>query len=62
MKKIKLQNRPFGPFPTVIVGADVNGKPNYATLGAYGIVSMKPVLYISLKSTHYTTLGVRQNG
>jgi len=62
VKKIKLQNRPFGPFPTILVGADVNGKPNYATLGAYGIVSMKPVLYISLKSTHYTTLGVKGNG
>ncbi|KNF09081.1 hypothetical protein CLPU_4c01270 [Gottschalkia purinilytica] len=62
MKKIKVPNKPFGPFPTVIVGADVNGKPNYATLGAYGVVSMRPVLYISLKSTHHTTLGVKKNG
>lgn len=62
MEKIKVQNIPFGPFPTVIVGAEVDGKPNYATLGAFGIVSMKPVLYISLKSTHHTTLGVKKNG
>lgn len=62
MEKIKIENRPFGPFPTVLVGANVNGKPNYATLGAYGVVSMKPVLYISLKSTHYTTLGIKENG
>ncbi|WP_092335155.1 flavin reductase family protein [Desulfosporosinus hippei] len=62
MMKIKIENRPFGPFPTVLVGADVNGKPNYATLGAYGVVSMKPVLYISLKSTHHTTAGVKENG
>ncbi|TGE37547.1 flavin reductase family protein [Desulfosporosinus fructosivorans] len=62
MDKIKLQNRPFGPFPTVLVGAAVNGKPNYATLGAYGVVSMKPVLYISLKSTHHTTMGVKETG
>ncbi|SHI28073.1 flavin reductase family protein [Desulfosporosinus lacus] len=62
MARIKIQNRPFGPFPTVLVGADVNGKPNYATLGAYGVVCMKPVLYISLKSTHHTTLGVKENG
>ncbi|MEG6511921.1 flavin reductase family protein [Desulforamulus ruminis] len=62
MEKIKLPNRPLGPFPAVLVGADVNGRPNYATLGACGVVSLKPVLYISLKDTHYTTLGVRENG
>ena len=62
MEKIKLQNRPFGPFPTVLVGADVNGKANYATLGAYGVVCLKPILYISLKSTHHTTSGVKENG
>ncbi len=62
MEKVKVQNIPFGPFPAVIAGADVEGKPNYAAIGAYGIVSMRPVLYISLKSTHYTTLGVKENG
>jgi flavin reductase (DIM6/NTAB) family NADH-FMN oxidoreductase RutF len=62
VKKVKIQNVPFGPFPTMLVGADVNGRPNYATVGACGVVSLKPVLYISLKSTHYTTLGVKENG
>jgi len=62
MKKIKVQNIPVGPFPTVLVGAEVDGKPNYAIVGAFGIVSMRPVLYISLKSTHHTTLGVKKNG
>ena len=62
MKKVKIQNAPFGPFPTILVGADVNGRPNYATAGACGVVSLKPVLYISLKSTHYTTSGVKENG
>lgn len=62
MGKIKIQNRPFGPFPTVLVGAEVNGRPNYVTIGACGVVSLKPVLYISLKSTHYTTSGVKESG
>ncbi|MCJ8171330.1 flavin reductase family protein [Clostridium botulinum] len=62
MKKIKLQNRPFGPFPTILVGANVNGKPNYVTVGACGVVSLKPVLYVSLKDSHYTTLGIKENG
>ncbi len=62
MTKIKIDNIPFGPFITVLAGATVNGKPNYATIGAYGVVSEKPVLYISLKNSHYTTAGVLQNG
>lgn len=62
MGKIKLPNRPIGPFPTVLAGAEVNGKPNYVTIGACGVVSLEPVLYISLKSTHYTTIGVKENG
>ncbi|VBB05885.1 Hypothetical protein LUCI_1096 [Lucifera butyrica] len=62
MKKIKMQNRPSGPFPTILVGADVNGRPDYTTVGACGVVSMEPVLYISLKDTHHSTGGVKENG
>lgn len=62
MKKVKLPNRPFGPFPTMLVGVDVNGKPNYVTIGACGVVSLENVLYISLKNTHHSTLGVKENG
>jgi len=62
MAKIKIQNRPVGPFPTVLAGADVNGKPNYTTIGACGVVCQEPVLYISLKSSHYSTAGVKENG
>jgi flavin reductase (DIM6/NTAB) family NADH-FMN oxidoreductase RutF len=60
MEKVKLKNMPFGPFPAVLVGANVDGKPNYATLGACGVVSMEPVLYVSLKETHYTSKGIRE--
>jgi flavin reductase (DIM6/NTAB) family NADH-FMN oxidoreductase RutF len=62
MEKIKLPNRPFGPFPTVLAGVEVNDKPNYITIGACGVVSLEPVLYISLKSTHYSTTGVKESG
>jgi flavin reductase (DIM6/NTAB) family NADH-FMN oxidoreductase RutF len=62
MKKVKIDNRPFGPFPVVLVGAAVNGKPNYVTIGACGVVSLEPVLFISLRSSHYTTVGVKENG
>ena len=62
MTKIKIQNQPVGPFPTVLAGADVNGKPNFTTIGACGVVCQDPVLYISLKSSHYSTAGVKENG
>lgn len=62
MKKVKINNVPFGPFPAMLVGANVKGRPNYATVGACGVVSLKPLLYISLKNTHYTTAGVKENG
>jgi flavin reductase (DIM6/NTAB) family NADH-FMN oxidoreductase RutF len=62
MAKIKIQNRPVGPFPTVLAGANVNGKPNYTTIGACGVVCQDPVLYISLKSSHFSTAGVKENG
>lgn len=62
MIKKKIANIPFGPYITVLAGAIVNGKPNYTTIGAYGVVSQKPVLYISLKNSHYTTSGVVESG
>lgn len=63
MEKIKIRNYPMvNPTPIVITGADVNGKPNFATIGAFGVVCMEPIFYISLKSTHYTTIGVKESG
>ena len=62
MPKVKIDKIPFGPFPAVLAGAEVDGKPNYATIGAYGVVCQEPVLYISLKDSHRTAAGVRENG
>lgn len=62
MGKTKIRNYPIGPFPTVLAGVDVDNKPNYVTVGACGVVCMEPVLYVSLKETHYSTRGVKENG
>jgi flavin reductase (DIM6/NTAB) family NADH-FMN oxidoreductase RutF len=62
MEKIKLANIPYGPYVAVIVGAAVDGRPNYTTVGAYGVVSQKAVLYVSLKNTHCTTKGIEKSG
>jgi flavin reductase (DIM6/NTAB) family NADH-FMN oxidoreductase RutF len=51
------------PIPIVLAGANVNGKPNYATLGDCGIMGIKPPLvYISSSREHYTNKGILENG
>lgn len=62
MSKQKIPNIPYGPYAAVIVGAVVNGRPTYTTVGAYGVVSQRPVLYVSVKNTHYITPGIRESG
>jgi flavin reductase (DIM6/NTAB) family NADH-FMN oxidoreductase RutF len=50
------------PTPVVLCGANVNGKPNYATVGACGVISLAPpLIYVSLVESHYTTEGIAQN-
>ena len=63
MTKQKIANYPMvSPTPIVIVGAQVKQRANYTTVGAFGVVCLAPIFYISLKSTHYSTLGIRENG
>ena len=52
----------INPTPIVIVGVNVDNKANYTTIGAFGVVCLEPIFYISLKKTHYTTKGVKENG
>jgi flavin reductase (DIM6/NTAB) family NADH-FMN oxidoreductase RutF len=62
MKKIKLENQAVGPFPAMIVGAMMNEKPTYTTVGAGGCACLEPVLCVSLKNSHYITEGIIQSG
>jgi flavin reductase (DIM6/NTAB) family NADH-FMN oxidoreductase RutF len=62
VKKVRLDNRPIGPFPGMIVGAMRNEKPTYTAVGAGGCACLDPVLCVSLKNTHYITEGVAQSG
>ena len=64
MDKVRLAPRTFlYPMPTVLVGANVNGKPNYITIAYCGIAQHSPPM-ISLASSrlHYTNAGIRENG
>jgi flavin reductase (DIM6/NTAB) family NADH-FMN oxidoreductase RutF len=51
------------PIPIVLAGANVQGKPNYVTLGDCGIMGLRPPLvYISSHRDHYTNEGILENG
>jgi predicted dinucleotide-binding enzyme len=51
------------PTPTVLVGAMVDGKPNYITIAHIGIVNhARPYLIsLSMGKTHYTNAGIKEN-
>lgn len=56
------------PTPTTLVGAHVNGKPNFLTIAHVGILNYGPgaegareLISISLSKQHYTPQGIREN-
>lgn len=48
------------PTPTVIVGANVNGKPNFITIAHIGIMTLKTVS-LGINKIHYTNSGIKEN-
>jgi len=51
------------PLPTVLVGANVDGKPNLSAYAWCGIAnSSPPMLSVSFRHTRHTLKGVKQNG
>lgn len=51
------------PMPTTIVGAMVDGRPNFMTVAHVGILNNAPPQYltVSLKKYRHTALGIRQH-
>jgi len=51
------------PTPTVLVGALVNGRPNFITIAHIGIVNhARPCLIsLSMGKVHYTNAGIKEN-
>lgn len=63
MEKIMVGKMPVNAFPAVIVGAMVDGRPNYMTLGCFGLMSIaKPTVSIMSAKSHYTNEGIRETG
>ena len=64
MLKNKIQPKAYlFPMPLAVIGANVNGKPNFETVAYVGIIESKPPL-ISVASyeTHHTNIGIKENG
>lgn len=61
--KVKLGQVPYlYPIPITLVGAQVQGKPNFATIGDTGLVGIHPALvFISSHREHYTNIGILAN-
>jgi flavin reductase (DIM6/NTAB) family NADH-FMN oxidoreductase RutF len=50
------------PLPTVLVGANVNDKPNFMAVAWCGIVNSRPpMLSVSLQYPRHTLKGIKQN-
>ncbi len=63
MSKRRLEPGPFVvPMPTVLLGATVDGKPNYMTAAFVGIANFKPaVVGCGLSPTHLTSKGIERS-
>jgi flavin reductase (DIM6/NTAB) family NADH-FMN oxidoreductase RutF len=48
------------PLPTVLVGALVDGKPNYVTIAHVGIMDPGAVS-LGMNKVHYTNQGIKEN-
>ncbi len=50
------------PLPIVLVGANVDDKPNFLAVGACGIANAEPpMISVAIRHNRYTNKGIRQN-
>ena len=49
------------PTPTTLVGALVNGKPNFITIAHIGIMTLDHIS-LGIHKSHYTNTGIKENG
>lgn len=63
MKKTKMGPQPMlWPHPAVLVGADVDGKPDFATVAWTGVAAgTPPAVSIALQHPRYSLKGIRRN-
>ncbi len=48
------------PLPTVLIGANVGGRPNFVTMAHVGIMDLGSVS-LGMNKTHYSNAGIKEN-
>lgn len=63
MAKVNLGNKSFlYPYPVTVLGANVEGKPNFMALAFVGIVNAGPgMIALGCNRDHFTTRGIKEN-
>ena len=62
MKKILIDRNTFIPMPVTLVGALVDGKPNFMAVGWVSRVNAAPpCIAVGIYKGHYTPVGIEQN-
>ena len=50
------------PYPVTLVGADIDGKPNFLAISFIGIINANPgMIALGLGRNHYTNQGIFDN-
>ncbi len=64
MAKVELgKGRAYYPMTCALVGATVEGKPNYLTIAWFSMVNPDPpYLAVAMNKAHYTNTGIKANG
>jgi flavin reductase (DIM6/NTAB) family NADH-FMN oxidoreductase RutF len=51
------------PMPTTLVGANVEGKPNFEAIAFCGIIESRPARIVAASgAAHFTNAGIKENG
>jgi flavin reductase (DIM6/NTAB) family NADH-FMN oxidoreductase RutF len=61
MKKHELRENLLSPLPVVLVGALVNGRPNYLVIGYISPFDFGRYIFFSLYKKRYTRIGIQEN-
>ena len=61
MKKQEFEGNLLSPLPVILVGALVNGHPNYLVIGYISPFDFGKYIFFSLYKNRYTSIGIHEN-
>jgi flavin reductase (DIM6/NTAB) family NADH-FMN oxidoreductase RutF len=61
LKKHKIKENLLSPLPVILVGANVQGKPNYLVIGYSCPFDFGKYIFFSISKERYTSIGIHEN-